>query len=74
MCNGAEFKGQLSGTVFSYEYVSGGRPMFGNIYYLQIDKWTFYSLRFTASLNKLPILRDEMDFIARSFRLKQNSN
>lgn len=72
VCSGAEFKGQLSGTVFSYEYVSNGRPMFGNVYYLQIDKLTFYSLRFTASHDKLPILRNQMDFIARSFHLKQN--
>jgi L,D-transpeptidase-like protein/putative peptidoglycan binding protein len=71
VCGGAEFKGQLSGTVFSYEYVSGGRPMFGNVYYLKIDKLTFYSLRFTASQDKLPILRNQMDFIARSFHLKQ---
>jgi len=71
VCSGTEFKGRLSGTVFWYEYVSGGRPMFGNVYYLQIDKLTFYSLRFTASRDKLPILRNQMDFIARSFRLKQ---
>lgn len=74
VCSGAEFKGQLSGTVFSYEYVSGGRPMFGNVYYLQIDKLTFYSLRFTASRDKLPILRNQMEFIARSFHLKQKPN
>jgi L,D-transpeptidase-like protein/putative peptidoglycan binding protein len=72
VCSGAEFKGELSGTVFSYEYVSGGRPMFGNVYYLQIDKSIFYSLRFAASRDKRPILRDQMDFIARSFHLKQN--
>jgi L,D-transpeptidase-like protein/putative peptidoglycan binding protein len=72
VCSGAEFKGQHSGTVYSYEYVSGGRPMFGNVYYLQIDKSIFYSLRFAASRDKRPILRDQMDFIARSFHLKQN--
>src|SRR4029079_6005529 len=26
-CNGREFKGELSGTVFEYEFVSGGKPM-----------------------------------------------
>jgi len=74
VCRGTEFKGQLSGIVFWYEYVSGGRPMFGKVYYLQIDKLTFYSLRFTGSRDKLPILRDQMDFIARSFHLKRDSS
>ena len=69
-CSGAEFKGQFSGTVFSYEYVSGGRRMFGNVYYLQIDRLTFYSLRFTASQDRLPVLRDQMDSIASTFHLK----
>jgi len=74
VCSGAEFKGQLSGAVFSYEYVSAARSMFGNVYYLQIDELTFYSLRFTASQDKLPILRNQMDLIASSFHLKQNPN
>ena len=69
-CNGEDFKGQLSGTVFVYEYVSGGKPMHGQIYYLQLDKRTFYSLRFTVACDKLQAVRDQMDVIARSFRLK----
>jgi hypothetical protein len=74
MCSGTAFKGQLSGTVFWYEYASGGRLMFGNAYYLQIDNSTFYSLRFTGTRDKLPILRHQMDFIAGSFHLKRDSN
>jgi len=74
MCSGTAFKGQLSGTVFWYEYASGGRLMFGNVYYLQIDNSTFYSLRFTGARDKLPILRNQMDFIAGSFHLKRDSN
>ena len=69
-CNGREFKGKLSGSVFEYEYVSGGKPMHGQIYYLQLDKRTFYSLRFTVACDKLQAVRDQMDVIARSFRLK----
>lgn len=69
-CNGSNFEGHLSGAVFAYEYVNGGKPMFGRVYYLQLDKWTFYSLRFTGSRDNLPLLRDQMDSIAKSFRLK----
>lgn len=70
-CKGVNFQGTLSGAVFAYEYVSGGRAMYGRIYYLQIDKRTFYSLRFTVACDKLAELRGEMDVIARSFRLKR---
>lgn len=69
-CEGEAFDGALSGLVFTYEYVSGGTPMHGRIYYLQIDKGTFYSLRFTVARDKLPDVRDQMDIIARSFRFK----
>jgi hypothetical protein len=69
-CDGIAFNGQLSGTVFSYEYVSGGRTMYGRIYYLQVDSRTFYSLRFTVARDKLNGIQEQMDFIARSFHLK----
>jgi len=69
-CKGAAFRGHLSGASFSYEYSSRGRTMSGRIYYLQIDKRTFYALRFTVAQDKLQGLRDQMDSIARSFRLK----
>jgi len=67
---GAEFNGQLKGTVFSYEFVNQGRNMDGRIYYLRLDSRTFYILHFTVASEKLPSLRDQMDSIARSFRLK----
>ena len=69
-CKGEAFRGHLSGASFSYEYTSRGRMMSGRIYYLQIDKRTFYALRFTVAQDKLQGLRDQMDSIARSFRLK----
>ena len=69
-CNGVNFEGKLSGAVFSYEYVTGGRAMYGRIYYLQLNKRTFYSLRFTVAQEKLAELRGDMDVIARSFQLK----
>ena len=69
-CNGEAFRGHLSGATFSYEYTNRGRTMSGRVYYLQIDKRTFYTLRFTVAQGKLQGMREEMDSIARSFRLK----
>jgi hypothetical protein len=69
-CEGAKFEGRLSGAVFSYEYVTAGRTMYGRIYYLQVDPRTFYALRFTVARDKLQAMRDQMDLIARSFYLK----
>lgn len=73
VCNdgkGEAFRGYVSGTSFSYEYIRSGRPMAGRVYYLQLDKRTFYALRFTVAQDKLQSVREQMDFIARSFRLK----
>jgi len=67
---GTEFSGQLKGTVFSYEFVNQGKNMDGRIYYLRLDSRTFYILHFTVASEKLPSLREQMDSIARSFRLK----
>ena len=69
-CEGTKFEGDLSGAVFSYEYVSDGRIMHGRIYYLQIDQRTFYSLHFTVAGDKFQKVRGEIDFIAQSFHLK----
>jgi hypothetical protein len=44
--------------------------MDGRIYYLRVDNHTFYILHFTVASEKLPSLLDQMDSIARSFRLK----
>ncbi len=69
-CEGETFAGELKGAVFSYQFVSGGQVRSGQVYYLQIDSWTFYSLRFTVPQGKLASMREDMDSIARSFRLK----
>ena len=68
--NGTDFRGQLNGATFTYEFVNKGRNMDGRIYYLQVDKRTFYVLHFTVASDKLQGLQDQMNFIARSFRLK----
>jgi hypothetical protein len=64
------FAGRLNGVTFSYEYVAGGKPMSGRIYYLQADGRTIYTLRFTGARDKLSRLRNQTDIIARSFKLK----
>jgi hypothetical protein len=65
------FEGSFKGAAFSYEYTSGGRPMVGRIYYLRLDSRTFYALHYTVARDKVSSLRNEMDSIALSFRLKR---
>lgn len=67
---GTEFTGRLKGTWYSYEFVKDGTNMDGRLYYLHADNRTFYVLHFTVASEKLARLGPEMDFIARSFRLK----
>ena len=71
-CKGEAFSGYLSGAAFSYEYVSSGLKMAGRVYYLQLDKRTFYALRFTGARDKLQGIREQIDSIARSFRLNDH--
>jgi hypothetical protein len=67
---GTEFSGHLRGIWYSYEFVKDGTNMDGRLYYLPADNRTFYVLHFTVASENLPGLRNEMDSIARSFRLK----
>lgn len=64
------FSGRLNGVTVSYEFIKTGKPMMGRIYYLQADNRTIYALRFTGLRDKLGRIRNQTDFIARSFRLK----
>ena len=64
------FEGRLKGVAFNYEYTSAGKPMTGRIYYMQADNRTIYVLRFTGMRERLGRIRNQMDIIARSFRMK----
>ncbi len=64
------FSGRLQGVTVSYEFVRTGKPMMGRIYYLQADNRTIFALRFTGLRDKLSRIRNQTDFIARSFKLK----
>lgn len=73
VCNdgmGTRVEGHSNATAFSYEYVNKGKSMEGRIYYLQVDKRTFYVLHFTVASEHLQDLRHQMDSIVTSFRLK----
>lgn len=64
------FQGRLSGVKYPYEYVSGGQPVAGLIYYLQADNRTIYRIEFIGPPEELLSMGDQTDYIARSFRLK----
>ena len=64
------FEGQLNGTIYPYEYVTGGKPMAGLIYYLQANNRFVYRIEFSGPADELMILTDQTEFIAQSFRLK----
>jgi hypothetical protein len=65
-----KFSGRLNGVTISYEFIKTAKPMMGRIYYLQADNRTIYALRFTGSRDKLGLIRNQTDSIARSFKLK----
>lgn len=71
--NGKEesFKGALSGRAVNYEFTQSGKPMIGRAYFLEADNKTFYILRFTGSRDKLRLIRNQTDSIARTFKLKK---
>ena len=64
------FKGALSGTKYSYEYVSAGKPMATVIYYLRVTKRAIYRMEFSGSPKMLLDLANQTESIARSFRVK----
>jgi hypothetical protein len=65
-----KFVGRINGVTSAYEYTGGGKAMIGRIYYLQADNRTIYVLHFTGARDKLSLLRNQTDSIARSFQLK----
>jgi hypothetical protein len=64
------FEGRLSGTKYAYEYVTAGKPTAVLIYYLQANDRLIYRVEFAGPPHELHALRDQTDFIARSFRMK----
>lgn len=69
--NGKEesFKGNLAGKIANYEFTRSGKPMIGRAYFLQADAKTVYVLRFTGLRDKLKLIRNQTDSIARTFKV-----
>jgi hypothetical protein len=65
-----KFVGRLQGVTFGYEYTAGGKAMAGRLYYLQASSGIIYALRFTGLRDRLAIIRNQTDSIARSFRVR----
>lgn len=64
------FEGRLSGAKYAYEYVTAGKPTAVLIYYLQANNRFIYRVEFVGPPNKLHALTEQIDFIARSLRMK----
>jgi len=64
------FQGAYGGKVFNFEYVRSARNMNGRYYFLKVSDKTIYVLRFAGDRDKLRSIRNEVDLIARTFKLK----
>lgn len=65
-----DFEGALSGTRYSYEYVTSGITTARVVYYLRATKRSIYRIEFSGPPKMLLGLADQTQSIARSFRLK----
>lgn len=63
------FVGKLDGVRVRYEYIRGGKLVSVETYYLQSSASVIYVLRFSGPPELLERIRNQTDFIARSFRL-----
>ena len=64
------FSGRLRGSIFNFEYVTGGRNMGGRFYFLRANDTTVYVLRFSGQKDSLRSIRNQTDSIARTFGVK----
>ncbi|CAN5625442.1 hypothetical protein BH20ACI4_BH20ACI4_10110 [soil metagenome] len=64
------FQGAYNGRVFNFEYVRSSLNMSGRYYFLKVNDTTVYLLRFSGNRDKLRSIRNEVDLIARTFKLK----
>ncbi len=64
------FAGNYRGAVFNHEYTQSGKNMSGRFYFLKTDNTTVYVLRFTGLRDHLRTIRNQVDSIARTFKIK----
>jgi hypothetical protein len=68
------FNGALDGKVYNYEYTKAGKLMSSRFYYLRANNSNdIYVLRFRGYRAKLLSIRNEVDAIARSFKIKDKT-
>lgn len=67
------FKGNLTGKVVNYEFTQSGKAMIGRAYFIQDKNRTTYLLRFTGLRDKLKLIQNQTDSIARTFTLNEKS-
>jgi len=65
------FLGAMTGMVFNFEYVSSGRNYSGRYYFLRENSTTIYVVRFTGLKDMLRLIRNQTDYIARTFKIKE---
>ena len=65
------FAGALKGKVSNYEYVQSGKNMSGRIYFLKANDKTVYILHFTGLRDQLRPIRNQIDSIARTFKVNK---
>lgn len=63
------FQGKLSGRVLNYEFIKSGRNWSGRMIFLKVSDDTYYALRFTGMKNSLLQIRNNTNFIGRTFEL-----
>ena len=64
------FEGQLNGVKYPYGFISAGKSKARLTYYLQADPRTVYRLEFSGPPKELLGIEDQIDLIARSFRVR----
>jgi hypothetical protein len=62
------FRGGVDGALVSFDFMTGGKPMLGRVYYLRVNPTTIYVLRYTGLRNILGPIRNQTDQMARSFK------
>ncbi len=64
------FAGNYKGGVFNFEFARAGKNMSGRYYFLRANDSTVYILKFDGYREKLSSIRNQTDYIARTFKLK----
>ncbi len=66
------FRGAMTGKVFNFEYVRSGRNYSGRFYFLRENLTTIFVVRFTGLKDTLRTIRNQTDYIARTFKKKKS--